>query len=136
MFGFDRTFARMRGPTIVQTESGPIFIRNELPLPRTTPPPLLRPIVASAPREVPPRKRQSTPARLAVQAEPSTGSGLIDLDAVARELDRAPRLVSPMRLIAPPRPPAEPTRAPRTLLLGSVVLLGTLVTMLGWLALA
>lgn len=131
----------------MRQESGPIFVRSELPQPSSAVPFRLRPIVPAHGPDPEVRLRQITPARLAVQAKASAGSGLIDLDEVGRALVQEPaarpagtreRLVvtSPMPTIPlVPRPVAAEAAAPqRGLLLASLALLAILVALLGFLA--
>lgn len=133
-------------PPLMRQESGPIFVRSELPQPSSAHPFRLRPIATVPKTDPAARLRQITPARLALQVEESAGSGLIDLDEVARALVQEPgepavavreRLVatSPTPLLAadPARPHATASR-PRGLLVATVVLLTVLTALLAVLA--
>ncbi len=132
---------RMRG------ETGPIFVRTELPQPTSATPTSLRPIVPLDAPDRAARIRQITPARLAIAAKASAGSGLIDLDEVARALLQAPPAdVSPPvreRLVGPTRQPIPPVVAAadppeaaksRALVLMTVALLAALAAMLTFVA--
>lgn len=129
----------------MRQESGPIFVRNELPQPSSAVPFRLRPIIAANGPDPSVRLRQITPARLAVQAKASAGSGLIDLDEVGRALVQEPparpagtreRLVvaSPAPLLPVVTRPVADASPQRGLLLTSLALLAILVGLLGFLA--
>lgn len=66
-----------------------LFNRSELPQSYGTERAPLAPIAGAATAEEAPRARAGSVPRLAVAAKASTGSGLIDLDEVARSLEKS-----------------------------------------------
>lgn len=129
----------------MRMESGPIFVRPELPQPSSAAPFRLRPIVPSTRPDPAVRLRQITPARLAVEAKASAGSGLIDLDEVARALvqdSRAPSSPARDRLLAATpfpegvvtTPVVQAASSQRALLRASLALLAVLAALLAFLA--
>jgi hypothetical protein len=137
-----------------------LFNRSELPQSLGAEPAPLAPIAGRDGAHEAPRTRAASVPRLAVAAKPSTGSGLIDLDEVARSLEKGAGSSSPAPAAAVAAPAADrlvaqssappvsiamdasdseplPVAAPqRNLLLASIALLAVVASLLGYLALA
>jgi hypothetical protein len=131
-----------------------LFNRSELPQSYGTERAPLAPIAGRDAADEAPRARASSVPRLAVAAKASTGSGLIDLDEVARSLeqkraggsDAAPAPVAraavaaaasvPVATASADSEPLPVAPAQRGLLLASIALLVVVASLLGYLALA